>query len=213
MGKYIIRESELCSVIHDIVAEELSNAINEGFVGTVLKTGAKAVFAPTTLVQGAADKFNRVINKGEPIFKGAGKTSGVGSRSGSSSRSKRLSKSEKQSNRFRASRYISYEYGRPETVPGLGRRIRLDAKRDMDLPATHNQAIDWGDFGKHFHDEADDAWYRKVLNTENTLIRVSRGNQNRQDRLIRKYKKGLVDWLKERDKAYRIYVKDYNSGN
>lgn len=210
MGKYIIKESELCSVIHDIITEELTNRLNEGFwktLGKVATTAAVGAVAPTYLVQRAANKASGVINRGETLFK----RGGTSSSGGNGSRNRRLSRSERQNNRFKASRSINNEYGPPETTPGLGHRIRLDKKRDMDLPSSHNQGIDWGDFGQHYHDEGDRAWYRKILDTERSLIRVSHGDQNRQNRLQKRYKRRLLDWLKERDNSYKVYIKDYNS--
>ena len=70
--------------------------------------------------------------------------------------------------------------------------------------------MNWGEFGAHYHDEGDRMWNKKIMDTERTLIRVSRGDQNKLERFQRKYKRALLDWLKERDRAYENYIKSIN---
>lgn len=215
MTKYILKESELKSVINSIVAEEISNVINESLgsalghaLTNTLKTGAMAMIDPAgTLARGYAGAMDTLsgkksLTKGVKDFFG-GDNSSTGKRTG------RKSRAERQNDRFNAGRSISWEFGRPETVPGIGRRQKLAPKSQITAPNTNNN-ITWGDFGEHYHDEGDRAWNRKVTDLENSLIRNARGDQQKIERWTRKYKRRLVDWLKERDKAYRIYIKENN---
>lgn len=72
MMKYILKESELRSMIDDIVREEFNNAINEG-IGTgiwnTVKNAGLGVVAPSLLAQKYAATMNQIINgnRGNPI--------------------------------------------------------------------------------------------------------------------------------------------------
>ena len=72
MAKYILKESELRSMIDDIVREEFNNAINEG-IGTgiwnTVKNAGLGVVAPSLLAQKYAATMNQIINgdRGNPI--------------------------------------------------------------------------------------------------------------------------------------------------
>lgn len=215
MAKYIIKESELRSAIEKIVAEEI--AMNEGLghaLGSALKNSlgvaTKAVLAPNMLAQDAIEKTHGILSGEDTITRTVsnffGGDSGKGG-SGGSGKGKRT-KAEKQRERLSAGRGISSEYGRPETYPGLGRRTRLDKKSEIVAPSQ--STVEWGSFGRHYHDEGDRMWNRKVLDTENALIRASRGDAVRQAKLQRRYKRILVDWLKDRDRDYEIYIKSIN---
>lgn len=218
MVKYVIKESELRSAIKKVVEEELSSVVNEG-IGHALvsalkntaKTAAKGIVAPSLLAQDMIQK-TADISSGKDTITGTisnffGGDSGSGSNSNKSgkggSRSER--RTEKQRERLSASRGISSEYGKPVTYPRMFGRTGLDGKSEMTLPAESH--IEWGDFGRHYHDEGDRMWFRKVLDTERALERTSHGDASRQNRLQKRYKRILVDWLKERDRAYENYIK------
>lgn len=220
MAKYILRESELRTMIEDIVAKEVSNILNEGIgsaigsaIGNTLKYGALGVVAPTMLAGKAFSKANGIVNGNDTILGTVKDYFGGGN--GSSNGSRRQTRSQKQSERYRAGRDVSFEYGRPETVPGWGRRVKLDRKSEITVPPYDQNkktgcTLDWGEFGEHYHDEGDRMWNRKIIDTERTLIRVSHGDQNKLEKYQRKYKRALVDWLKERDRAYENYIKSIN---
>ena len=221
MAKYIIKESELHSAIEKIVEEELSSLLNEGLghaLGSALKntakTAAKGVLAPSILAQDITRKTVD-IGTGKSTLTGTisdffGGNSGSGGSSSKSGKggSRSEIRAQRQRDRLSAGRGINSEYGRPVTYPGIARRTKLDRKDEMTLPAESH--IEWGDFGRHYHDEGDRMWFRKVLDTERALERVSRGDASRQNRLQRRYKRILVDWLKERDREYENYIKSIN---
>ena len=216
MASYIIRESELRSAIKKIIAEEIDGLIGESLAGALghaalntLKTAAIGAVAPGVLANKVFTKTNNILNGPDTItgtvsdFFGGNK---IGSSDKASGRQK--SKAEKQRKRLSATRGISGEYGKPETIPGIGRRIKLDRKDAMTLPTESH--VEWGDFGIHYHDEGDRMWFRKVLDTERALERASHGDASRQNRLQKRYKRALVDWLKERDREYENYIKTIN---
>ena len=202
MAKYILKESELRAAISEAVSEELGALLNEGLptaLGNTLKYGALGIAAPAILANKAIDKMNGIINGNDTI---AGTIRDYfGAKNGSSSSSGNRSNS--QTEKYAATRAVSGEYGKPEMVPGFGHKMKLAKKSKMELPKKSK--VSWGDFGKHYHDEGNKAWERKVLNTEKSMTRNS-GQANARN--IRRYKRILVDWLKERDYAYENYVKN-----
>lgn len=218
MGKYIIKESELHSAIKKIVEEEINeslwNSLKNAGLNT-LKTAAKGIVAPSMLAQDAVKKIGDISMGNDTItgtisnFFGGNSSSAAGKTFGNKT------KAEKRRDRVLASKDVSYEFGKPETVPGLGRRVKLDRKSEIAAPLYDQNrktgcTLDWGEFGAHYHDEGDRMWNKKIMDTERTLIRVSRGDQNKLERFQRKYKRALVDWLKERDRAYENYIKSIN---
>lgn len=218
MAKYIIKESELRSAIKKVVEEELSSVVNEGLghaLGSALKntakTAAKGVLAPSILAQDITRKTVD-IGTGKSTLTGTisdffgGNSGSGGNSSKGGSRSERMA--QRQRDRLSAGRGISSEYGRPVTYPGIGRRTKLDRKDEMTLPTESH--VEWGDFGRHYHDEGDRMWFRKVLDTERALERSSHGDASRQNRLQRRYKRILVDWLKNRDREYETYIRSIN---
>ena len=209
MAKYILKESELRAVISEAVAEELGALLNEGLptaLGNTLNSGALGVFAPAILAGKALKKTDAIFNGQDTITGTIRDYFGAG---GKDSSGRRLSKSERQRQKFADRRSISYEYGRPETVPGMFGRTKL-AKKEEIAALDLGHGIVWGSFGKHYRDEGDRAWTRVVTDKENSLIRNSSGNPSRQARLQRRYKRILLDWLKDRDKAYETYIKGQN---
>jgi hypothetical protein len=218
MAKYIIKESELRSAIKKVIAEELAATVEEGIarsIGNALKntakTAVKGAIAPSILAQDIIKK-TADITDGKDTITGTisnffgGSSGSSGSKSQSMSRRERKAKA--QRDRLSAGKSVSGEYGKPETYPGIGRRTKLAGKSEMTLP--QNSSINWGSFGRHYHDEGDRMWFRKVLDTENSIARVCRGDAAKMDRLQRRYKRRLVDWLKERDMEYENYIKSIN---
>lgn len=217
--KYVIKESELKSTIKRVVEEEIISAIEEGRIGGALigalkntaKTAAKGILAPGLLAQDIVKKSADITTGNDTIVGSVKKFFGdSGAAGGSMNRpmNRRERKAQKQRDNFSAGAGIRSEYGRPETYPGLGNRTKLDKKSEMALP--QGSTVNWGDFGKHYHDEGDRMWYRMVLDTERSLTRASHGDPNREIRLQSRYKRKLVDWLKDRDRNYEIYIRSIN---
>ena len=222
MARYTIKESELRSTIKKVVEEEISHKINENFGNALknaglntLKTAVKGIVAPSMLAQDAVKKIGDISMGNDTItgtisnFFGGNSSSAAGKTGGNKS------KVERRRERSLAARDVAYEFGKPETVPGWGRRIKLDRKSEITVPPYDQNrktgcTLDWGEFGEHYHDEGDRMWIKKITDTERTLIRVSHGDQNKLIRFQQKYKRALVDWLKERDRAYENYIKGIN---
>ena len=220
MIKYILKESELRAMVENIVSEEINNVLSESIgsalgsaLGNTLKYGALGVVAPTMLAGKAFSKANSIVN-GNDTITGTVKdyfSSGIGSSSGSG----RKTRGQKQNERLAAGRNVSYEYGRPETVPSWGNRLKLDDKREI-LPPPYDAkkktgcTLPWGSFGEHYHDEGDRMWNRMITDKESAILRVSGNDESKKARLLRKYKKILLGWLKDRDKAYKVYIKENN---
>ena len=222
MARYKIKESELRSTIKKVVEEEISHKINENFGNALknaglntLKTAVKGIVAPSMLAQDAVKKIGDISMGNDTItgtisnFFGGNSSSAAGKTSGNKS------KVERRRERSLATRDVAYEFGKPETVPGWGKRVKLDRKSEItDPPYDQNRktgcTLDWGEFGEHYHDEGDRMWIKKITDTERTLIRVSHGDQNKLIRFQQKYKRALVNWLKERDRAYENYIKSIN---
>ena len=53
-------------------------------------------------------------------------------------------------------------------------------------------------------------WNRMITDKESAILRVSGNDESKKARLLRKYKKILLGWLKDRDKAYKVYIKENN---
>jgi hypothetical protein len=206
--KYILKEGELRSVIKEAVAEVLNESLKHALGSALLNTAKYAALgavAPGMLANKGILKANNILAGNDTIagtvkdFFGGDSTN---SRNGS-----RKTKSEMQKDRLSSTKNISYEYGRPETVPGLGRRDKLAPKSEIVAPQSTN-GIEWGNFGRHYHDEGDRVWNRKVADCEAALIRNSQGrSEARVVTLQKRYKRKLVDWLKDRDRDYEIYIK------
>lgn len=190
--KYILKESEFRSLIKEAVAEELNEGFRHALGSALLNTAKYAALgavAPGALAGKGILKANNILTGNDTI---GGTIKGF---FGDDSKTK----AEKQRERLMGTKNISYEYGRPETVPGFGGRTKLAQKSEIVAPDT-KRGIDWGEFGEHYHDEGDRAWKRKFADVENSFIRNGSKNQNR-------YKRILVDWLKDRDRDYEIYIK------
>ena len=222
MARYTIKESELRSTIKKVVEEEISHKINENFGNALknaglntLKTAVKGIVAPSMLAQDAVKKIGDISMGNDTItgtisnFFGGNSSSAAGKTGGNKS------KEERRRERSLAARDVAYEFGKPETVPGRGRRIKLEIKSEITVPPYDKKrktgcTLYWGEFGEHYHDEGDRMWIKKITDTERTLIRVSHGDQNKLIRFQQKYKRALLDWLKERDRAYENYIKSIN---
>ena len=234
MVKYIFKESELSSVLKKIITEEINNAINEGVFkalgNAAMNTaafGAKALLSPLTAGGSVIKKMGNIVNGDDTIggtvsdfFGGPATGSTSSSSSGGSARKTRA---QRQSERYRANRDLNFEYGKPEMVPGFCRRMKLDKRTEIVVPKEvldergkcvqwGSKTGDWGSFGVHYHDEGDRMWQRIFKDKENALLRNCRSNPAKLNALKKKYKRILVDWLKNRDREYETYMKTYNKG-
>lgn len=133
-----------------------------------------------------------------------------------------MSRTQRRNERYKSAKYLTQEWGRPETVPGWGRRIKLERKREIENPMStaarvtrpngqrYNITMDWGTFGRHYHDEGERGWLNKVEEIEERVRRAATRNgsvdPDRQARFQRRYRKALADWLKERDEAYEAWI-------
>ena len=212
-NKYILKESELSALISEVIQEEISS-LDEGFVRGLANLAFNAGMAALNPGYAASKGFGAV----DDFIKGGGRTGSIGdkfrSNDGSSSSGGRKTsrgsrRAQKQSERLSMGRNVGYEYGKPEVVPSWGNRLKLDSKREITTPQECRTG-DWGSFGKHYHDESDRMWQRVFRDKENALLRICRDDQSKLEKLKRKYKRILVKWLEERDKAYEIYIKGHN---
>ena len=245
MTKYIFRESELESVLGNIITEEISNITNESILrraGNMLLNTAKwaglATLAPGIAAGEAMQKIGGIVSpKGkdtvagtaDQILGGGGTGTGRSSgnnriSSGGKSGGKKISRTQQRNERYKSTKYLTQEWGRPETVPGWGRRIKLERKREIENPMNtatrttrpngrkYNVTMDWGTFGRHYHDEGERGWLNKVEEIEERVRRAATRNgtvnPDRQARFQRKYRRALADWLNERDKAYEAWIKE-----
>lgn len=212
--KYILKESELCSILNKIIMEEISTLDESilkrvgGTLGNVAKMGALAILAPGIAANKLAGGVNDVFSGKQSVGSQVKSFFGGENEKGKNA-TKKKTRAEKQRERLLSGRNLNYEYGKPETVPGWGRRTRLAKKSEIVAPQTNN-GITWGPFGNHYHDEGDRAWGRKVLDIENALVRNANGDSRRTAKLQKRYERILRDWLKDRDKEYEIYIKGVN---
>ena len=239
MPKYILRESELKSVLRDIIMEEVSNATNEGVLGRLgnmalntAKWAGLATLAPGLAAGKAMEKIGGIVDpKGKDTVAGTadqilgGGGAGAGrSSSGGRNGGTKMSRTQQRNERYKSAKYLTQEWGRPETVPGWGRRIKLERKREIENPmdtATrvtrpngkqYNITMDWGTFGRHYHDEGERGWLNKVEEIEERVRRAATRNgsvdPDRQARFQRRYRRALADWLKDRDKTYESWIEE-----
>ena len=238
MSKYILRESELKSVLRDIIMEEISNATNEGVLGRLgnmalntAKWAGLATLAPGLAAGKAMEKIGGIVDpKGKDTVAGTadqilGGGAGAGrSSSGGKSGGKKLSRTQQRNERYKSAKYLAQEWGRPETVPGWGRRVKLERKREIENPmdtarrvirpngTLYNITMDWGAFGRHYHDEGERGWLNKVEEIEERVRRAATRDgtvdPDRQARFQRRYRRALADWLNKRDKAYESWIEE-----
>lgn len=203
--KYILRESELRYILNGIINEELNEGLGHALgsaLGNTVKNAALGAVAPGLLAGKFVNKTNNIANGKDSMVDTV--KNFFGAENGSSTNgSLRKNRAERQREKLAAKRDVSYEYGRPETVPCFGNREKLAGKRDISEPG-------WGSFGNHYHDEGDRMWNRKFKNEKEAFERnVASGSLGvgGEEKLKRRYKKRLEGWLKDRDEAYKIYIK------
>lgn len=200
MNKYVIKESELRSIIEMAVANEL---INEGLGHALLKTAGYAALgalAPGVLANKGIMKANDILG-GNSTIGGTLNDFFGGNANGYRKGSSDWSRSKKNT-----ARYVKREYGEPATEAGL--RKHLEGKTrivEEDFLGSGEEA----DFGRHYREVNQDAdnsmWRRKLKRAEEAINNVQ--NQNKVDKYRRQYYKLLKEWLDERDKAYEAYIK------
>ena len=215
--KYVIKESELKTGLKEIGTEEIKKRVNESISNALtntLKAGALTLLDPAGSVGRAYSHTLGLLNGKESISNDIKNFFGNGS---STNLPHKKTKFDKQRDRLAASRGVSYEYGKPETIPGRRNKIKLVKKSEFLVPVVEpnengqyttfgSRTGDWGSFGKHYHDVEDRMWQRIFTEKENALIRNSRGDERKMERLKPRYKKILIKWLKSRDRDYELYA-------
>ena len=117
MSKYIIKESELRFLIKETVTEELNEGLGSALWNTA-KYATLGTFLPGVLAAKTVGKVSDILGGKDTI------TGTVSNFFGGDSKTR----AEKQRERLASTRNISFEYGRPETVPGWGKRDKLAPK-------------------------------------------------------------------------------------
>ena len=197
MAKYILKESELRSAIDKIVAEEVSNVINEGFwqglknaAWNTAKLGAKSLIAPSLVGQD-------IVKKTSDIAMGKDTITGTVNRFFQGNAGAQNAKKSKRETSLADMEYeerIEKKYGRPVTTSKLiGRKEKLAGK-------VRFQDEVFGNLGRHYQDE-DGVWTKLLENKKQEV--QTRPNARR--RLAR----WLKMWLDERDARYEDLIKRY----
>lgn len=183
MMKYILKESELRSMIGKIVAEELNEGVLHA-LGNVAKTAALATLAPGVLAQKAFVKTNDILNGPETIT-GAVKDF-VGADKANDRREKHMKSLESEER-------IAKKYGWAKTIPSaLSNKERL-------APKVLFNPAEFGNLGRHYEEDGNAPIWNQKLNTATQNLRA---NPNLGRRLARQ----LRGWLEDRDMEYeRIY--------
>ena len=206
MTKYILKESELYSVLSEIITEELSNALDEGFIGNVFKgagrlagNGLVAALNPGGAVKSVYDYMlnpNKTIIGTVRDTLGSNGTTNKNTQTGKSTKTRQ----EKAQEKTRSLNRLKYNYGEPETDVAFGGRRKIRKERIIvnNFLGTNEDK----DFGTHYVEKNQNSdnsfWSRKLREAEEEV------NTNRNPRrAIRVVTRELNDWLKERDEAYR----------
>ena len=197
MTKYILKESELRSIINKIVTEEVSKSINEGFwqglknaAWNTAKLGAKGLIAPSLVGQD-------IVKKTSDIAMGKDTVTGTVNRFFQGDAGTQKNKKPKRETSLTDMEYeerIEKKYGKPVTTPKLiGSREKLAGK-------VRFQDDVFGNLGRHYQDE-DDVW-TKLLENKKAEVET---RPNSRMRLAR----WLKMWLDERDARYEELIKRY----
>ena len=199
MAKYIIKESELRSVINTIVTKELSEVLNESVLGHVLgsalkntlKYGALAAAAPALLANKGLKKGNDIVNNGDTVTDTVKDFLGLNDRD--NYRKSNIKSKKEDESEFN-------EYGTPVVVP-YSNELKLAGKEDFTVSSSNSKNnIEWGSFGRHYRDKNNAAWNKKLNEAETYFVR--RSNDGSPDILKNRLKRGLIGWLDKRDAFY-----------
>ena len=197
MTKYILKESELRSIINKIVTEEVSKSINEGFwqgiknaAWNTAKLGAKGLIAPSLVGQD-------IVKKTSDIAMGKDTITGTVSRFFQGDAGTQKSKKSSRETSLADMEYderIEKKYGRPATTPKLiGRKEKLAGK-------VRFQDDVFGNLGRHYQDE--DGVWTKLLEKKKEEVQTRPNSRRRLTRWLKM-------WLDERDAKYEELIKRY----
>lgn len=182
MAKYIIKESELRSIIKSAVKEEL----NEGLGHAALKTlgyAALGAISPGILAQKAFVKGGNILTGNDTITGSLRDFWGYDS--DKKKRSERMSDLQYEES-------IARKYGQPKTVPRtIGNREKLADK----VQFTSNV---FGNLGRHYED-CDGFWAAKLKKEEEEV--------NNNPSLLKSRTRRLKVWLEMRDEEYESLIK------
>ena len=217
MSKYILKESELRSIIKEAVEEELSRTLNEGFwhgLGSALKNTAKiaalGTVAPGLLAQKGVLKTNDILGGNSTVAGTIGDFFGMngGNQTGKGSATKdgKKTPAERQKEIRQNTATIRREYGEPETEAGLNKK--LNPKRQIIVTDFLGSGED-ANFGRHYYEKGQDSntsvWGKKLADANTDITNY--GNPRRNNRYVRDYYRSFKKWLEERDKAYEAFIK------
>lgn len=210
MAKYILKESELRSVMSEIIMEELSLAMNESFFKNAVKATGKLVGNGLGAALDPGDAINKfytnMTDKNKTITGAIGRAfdekSGTSNKNGvkyKKEKEKSKTRQEKRKEKTRNITYLKYNYGEPKTdVAFGGRKIRKERIVVSDYLGTGQEM----NFGVHFVEKNQNSqnsiWSSKLREAQEEVS----GNMNQQ-RAIRFVTRELKEWLKERDLAYK----------
>lgn len=207
MEKYVIKESELRSVIKKIIAEEVSTAVNEGRIthalGSALtnslKLAGKGILAPSILAQDVLKKTDDISNGTDTITGTVRKFFGADTYNGKSGSGRNIKSGKNQAREKRVTdleyeERIGKKYGRPKTLPKL-----LSSKEKLSGKISFRDDV-FGNLGRHYED-IDNVWV-KLLESKKKDIEA---NPNLKRRIARQ----LKGWLDERDRIYEEMAKTF----
>ena len=199
MDKYIIKESELRSVINTVVAKELSAVLNESALGhmlgsalkNTLKYGALGAVSPALLANKGLKKGNDIVNNGDTVTDTVKNFFGLNDRD--NYRKSNIENKKENESEFN-------EYGTPVVVP-YSNKLKLADKEDFTVSSNNSKNnIEWGSFGLHYRDKNNVAWNKKLNEAETYFVR--RSNDGSPDILKNRLKRSLIEWLDKRDTFY-----------
>lgn len=195
MKKYVIKESELKTVIKEIIAEELSN-LDEGWgraLGNTAKLAGVGAVSPLTLAQMGFIKANNLI-LGKDTLKSTVRDF-VGP--------KQQKATQTDLNN------VEQTYGKPETVAGLGKKLEKKMPITVDNFLGTDKNVN---FGRHYYEVGQRSganntkWAGKLAEAQANVSNARR--QNRTNRYVNQWYKQLKQWLEARDKAYEQYIRN-----
>lgn len=216
MTKYIIKESELRSIIKEAVIKELNEgnflrSLGSGLAHGTLnaaKLAGLGLVAPGILAQKATLKANDILGGSSTVGGTLNDFFGWGSGKGSSTRNggKSLTPNKKNKETPKNLRIIKKEYGEPETEAGLGKK--LNGKRPLIVTNFLGSGEDV-DFGRHYFERGQNlpgsVWNKRLERAEEDLSTVT--DPRKLTKFRKEHYKEFKKWLEKRDKVYEIYIK------
>lgn len=208
--KYILKESELKSMLEDIIKEEL----NEGFLGNIGRglwnTAKHTALGAAEAVVNPGKGFGKIFQNTNDVLSGnkslgqaiGWNTQGKEDRTSQVLKKKKEERAEKKENARLGAGRIETEYGQP-LMAANGKRL------ENKQPMVAENFLDSGqevNLGMHYLEDNQNganSYYKLFLNKLKNNYDIVRASPKRLD----SYRKVLEKWLDKRDKAYEEYVK------